>query len=280
MKRKKLLLVTLPLLALTLLTTLSVSRYKHHSVSAERLDVQITNRLVCPLIAVKGGTFKMGATEEQTEYAESDEKPAHRVTLDTYFIGVYEVTQKLWKDVMKTNPSKHVGDNLPVENVSWNDCQEFIKKLNRRRSEINLGSYSNWVFRLPTEAEWEYAARGGNQSNGYRYSGSNRPADAGWYSSNSDFETHEVGSKVKNELGLYDMSGNVWEWCQDTYSSTYYSNSPQRNPLCREQSDSRVSRGGGYSFAFKYLRISYRGRDDATGKYANTGFRLVLAPAR
>jgi formylglycine-generating enzyme required for sulfatase activity len=162
------------------------------------------------MVKVDGGTFKMGATSEQGSDAEEDEKPAHSVTLSSYWIGQTEVTKALWNAVMGTNPSLSKGDELPVENVSWKDCQKFIKKLNQLTGE---------TFRLPTEAEWEYAARGGNKSKGYKYSGSNDLGTVAWSSNNSLPKTHPVATKQPNELGIYDMSGNVYEWCNDYYDS-------------------------------------------------------------
>ncbi|MBQ8608093.1 MAG: SUMF1/EgtB/PvdO family nonheme iron enzyme, partial [Bacteroidaceae bacterium] len=170
------------------------------------------------MVRVEGGTFRMGATSEQVN-PYNDEKPVHSVTLSSYSIGQTEVTQALWKAVMGSNPSRFRGDNLPVERVSWNDCRTFIRKLN---------ALTGRTFRLPTEAEWEFAARGGNQSQGYQYSGSNNLGSVAWYDSNSGDKTHPVATKSANELGLYDMSGNVWEWCQDWYGS--YSSSSQTNP--------------------------------------------------
>jgi len=152
------------------------------------------------MVFVEGGTFMMGATSEQESDAFDWEKPAHRVTLSDFYIGKYEVTQAQWKAVMGSNPSYFKGDNLPVERVSWGDCQEFIRKLNER---------TGLTFRLPTEAEWDYAARGGNRSRGYKYSGSDDPDEVAWYWDNSGIKTHPVGQKRANELGLYDMSGNV-----------------------------------------------------------------------
>ena len=154
------------------------------------------------MVEVRGGTFTMGATSEQEVDAFGDEKPAHEVTLSDYYIGKTEVTQALWKAVMGNNPSYFEGENLPVECISWHDCKTFISKLN---------ALTGKNFRMPTEAEWEYAARGGSKSRGYKYSGSNTLDDVAWYSGNSDSETHEVGTKSPNELGLYDMSGNVSE---------------------------------------------------------------------
>ena len=209
------------------------------------------------MVKVAGGTFKMGATEEQESFAYYDEKPVHEVTLSDYYIGETEVTQELWGAVMGSNPSYHKGTNLPVDSVSWDDCQDFIKELN---------SLTGKNFRLPTEAEWEFAARGGNKSKGYKYSGSSM-----WYRDNSNGETHVVVTKLPNELGLYDMSGNVWEWCQDWYDSHYYSNSPKNNPTGPSSGYFRVMRGGSWR---SYPRVSYRGW--ASGRINDFGLRLAL----
>ena len=219
------------------------------------------------MVFVKGGTFTMGATSEQGGDAESYEKPTHSVTVSDFYIGKYEVTQAQWRKVMGSNPSYFTGDNLPVERVSWNDIQEFISKLNQMTGN---------TYRLPTEAEWEYAARGGNQSGGYKYSGSNRLGDVAWYDSNSGSKTHPVGSKAPNELGIYDMSGNVWEWCQDWYGS--YSSNAQTNPEGAYSGSSRVLRGGSwYSFA-RLCRVSNRNYHNPYYGRGNFGFRLVLVP--
>ena len=218
------------------------------------------------MIAVEGGTFQMGSPESDAE-AFGDEKPQHEVTLSNYYIGETEVTQELWKAVMGSNPSYFVGANLPVENVSWDDCQEFIGKLNEK---------TGMKFRLPTEAEWEYAARGGKKSKGYTYSGSNTIDDVAWYSDNSGKTTHEVGTKQANELGIYDMSGNVWEWCQDWYGETYYENSPSIDPLGPDSGSNRVERGGSWWSFARSCRVAYRGRCLPGDRYDNLGFRLAL----
>ena len=220
------------------------------------------------MIAVEGGTFQMGATSEQGSDAYGDEKHVHSVTLSDYYIGETEVTQELWEAVMGSNPSVFSGyPQRPVECVSWNNCQEFITKLN------NLTGKN---FRLPTEAEWEYAARGGNKSNGYKYSGSNTIGNVAWYTDNSGFETHDVKTKQANELGIYDMSGNVWEWCQDWYGSNYYSNSPSTNPTGPTSGSARVLRGGGWYDNAGYCRVSYRNFDIPGSRGNNSGFRLIL----
>ena len=219
------------------------------------------------MIAVEGGTFQMGATSEQGSDAYSDEKPVHNVTLSDYYIGETEVTQELWEAVMGSNPSKFSGyPQRPVEYVSWNDCQEFITKLN------NLTGKN---FRLPTEAEWEYAARGGNKSKGYKYSGSNTIDNVAWYTSNSGSATHDVKTKQANELGIYDMSGNVYEWCQDWYGS--YSSGSQTDPTGPASGSARVYRGGSWNFSAKGCRVSYRCyvNPDYTSSYL--GLRLSLS---
>lgn len=217
------------------------------------------------MIAVKSGTFTMGGTTEQGSDAESDEKPTHSVTLSDYYMGKFEVTQELWQAVMGSNPSSFKGNNLPVESVSWNDVQEFITKLNQKTGAN---------FRLPTEAEWEYAARGGNKSKGYKYSGSNNINDVAWYTSTTnDSGTKPVGTKTPNELGIYDMSGNVYEWCHDWHGG--YSSGSQTNPTGPSSGPLRVGRGGSWGGNAKYCRVSYR--DYNTPDYGSSllGFRLA-----
>ncbi len=233
------------------------------------------NGVTFKMVAVAGGTFTMGATSEQGSDAHNDEKPAHQVTLSDYWIGETEVTEALWAAVMGSNPSNSKkGDNYPVELVSWNACQTFISKLNSLTGE---------TFRLPTEAEWEFAARGGTMSEGYKYSGSNTIGDVAWYavnayavgSSSPNYGKHPVATKAANELGLYDMSGNVWEWCQDLYSSSYYSSSPSMNPTGPSTGSFRVSRGGWWTNGASSCRVS--NRNDITPSGTGNGLGLRLA---
>ena len=217
--------------------------------------------------AVQGGTFTMGSSDEDTE-ADSDEKPAHSVTLSNFWIGQTEVTQELWEKVMKNNPSYFKGNKLPVESVSWTDCQDFIKELNTKTGK---------KFRLPTEAEWEYAARGGNKSKGYKYSGGNDLGKVAWYRDNSSEKTHDVGTKGANELGIYDMSGNVLEWCSDWFSDSYYSSSPASNPQGPNTGPGRVMRGGCWFDYAKYCRVAYRNGINPGNRRSYLGLRLVLS---
>ena len=220
------------------------------------------------MVDVKGGTFTMGATEEQTGDASDTELPTHEVTLSDYSIGETEVTQELWLAVMGTyNPSGFSGDlQRPVEQVSWSNCQTFITKLNQ---------LTGLTFRLPTEAEWEYAARGGSKSRGYKYAGSDDVDAVAWYRSNSDNATHRVGTKAPNELGLYDMSGNVWEWCQDWYDS--YGSAPQTNPQGPSTGTRRVMRGGSWANNdAARCRVSYRLEYYPSLQENCNGLRLAL----
>ncbi len=218
------------------------------------------NKLINNMVYVSGGTFIMGGDES------SDQTPTHSVTLSSYYICKYEVTQALWRAVMGSNPSKFKGDNLPVEQVSWNDCQTFINRLN---------NYTGRNFRLPTEAEWEFAARGGNYSRHYKYSGSNYISDVAWYCDNSGNRTHPVGTKQANELGLYDMSGNVWEWCSDRYGS--YSSYSQSNPTGATSGFGRVERGGNWCGLARYCCSSHRSYYAPGNSFDDLGLRLVLS---
>lgn len=235
----------------------------------------IANGVPFTMIAVKGGSFQMGATSEQGSDALHEEKPPHRVSLSDYYIGETEVTQALWQAVMGTNPSYNKGSNLPVEKVSWDICQQFITRLNQ---------ITGCHFRLPTEAEWEYAARGGYKSQGYRYSGSNTLSSVGWFKDNSgsrldgniNQKSHPVKNKRANELGIYDMSGNVWEWCQDRYDGEYYGKSPTNDPCNNELGSYRVCRGGSWDYSQNGCRVARRGYNRPASTSNDIGLRLAL----
>ncbi len=233
--------------------------------NSDNISILVKDGISIDMVRVEAGTFTMGATPEM-ESPFDWEKPTHQVTLtNDYYIGKYEVIQALWQAVMGKNPSKFKGDNLPVEQVSWDDCQEFISKLNKMTGK---------KFRLPTEAEWEYAARGGNKSRGYQYSGSNNLSDVAWYEDNSGKKTHAVGSKQSNELGIYDMSGNVSEWCQDRWG--YYSSSSQTNPIGANSESLRVRRGG-YWGDYAGCRSSCRFSTALGRRFMTLGLRLILS---
>ncbi len=217
------------------------------------VEVFTVNGVSFEMVRVDGGSFMMGSNEGY-----SDEKPIHSESVGTFYIGKTEVTQRLWTAVMGSNPSLFKGDNLPVEVVSWDDCMEFIERLSR---------FTGRTFRLPTEAEWEYAAKGGNKSRGYMYSGSNDLDRVAWYEENSGSQTHPVAQKLDNELGIYDMSGNVWEWVADKWCDNY---SQPRN------SSYRVRRGGSWNYLATYCRSAYRGYSTPSSRSNNLGFRLAL----
>ena len=230
-------------------------------------DYFLVNGVSLEMVYVEGGSFDMGATTEQGSNADSDEKPVHSVTLSDYYIGKCEVTQELWEAVMGSNPSNLKGAQNPVENVSWNDCQNFISRLN---------SLTGRTYRLPTEAEWEYAARGGNKSRHYKYSGSGNIGNVAWCADNSGYKTYAVGTKSPNELGIYDMSGNVWEWCSDRYGG--YSAGAQTNPQGPSSGSRRVCRGGSWCLSADYCRVSHRFSYDPGFSSDYYGLRLVLVP--
>lgn len=231
---------------------------------------QILQNLISNMVYVEGGTFYMGATTEQGDDAEKDEIPIHQVTLSSFYIGKYEVTQEEWVMVMGKNPSKRKGLKFPVENVSWDDCHIFISKLNQ---------ITGRRFRLPTEAEWEYAARGGNKSKCYKYAGSNIADLVAWHQNISwdkkkqSFILHQVGQKLSNELGLYDMSGSVWEWCSDWYGD--YPNYSVNNPQGGKSGKYRVLRGGSFTTVTKWIRLSSRSKNVSHSYQSDFGLRLV-----
>ncbi len=265
---------------LILMTVISTSCGKDEPVNPDEPKTEnfTVNGVTFTMVAVKGDTFTMGMTVEQESEAFDVEQPAHEVALSSYLIGQTEVTQALWQAVMGSNPSyfssrNNYATNLqrPVEFVSWNDCQTFITKLNQLTGK---------TFRLPTEAEWEFAARGGNLSLGYKYSGSNNPDDVAWFwfnipsHDNAGYGTQIVATKAPNELGLYDMSGNVFEWCQDCYGS--YSSDAQTNPVGPSTGYNRVFRGGSWVNYGYGCRVSIRAGYDPTSTVDCIGLRLAL----
>ncbi len=213
------------------------------------------------MVFVTGGSFKMGSND-----GAGDEKPVHQVKLNDFCIGKYEVTQRQWKFVMDNDSSFFKDcEDCPVEQVSWYDIQQFIRKLNRK---------SGRNYHLPTEAEWEYAARGGSKSRGYAFSGSDTLGNVAWYNANSGSKTHLVGQKHPDELGVYDMSGNVLEWCSDWYG--HYSQASQVNPKGPREGDSKVYRGGGWGYIPRSCRPSARDRSSPSSHSFNLGFRLAM----
>lgn len=241
------------------------SRPQQQSQPKELLPITVNN-VTFNMIYVEGGTFTMGATAEQGSDAEADERPARQVTLSPYYIGQTEVTQALWQQVMGRNPSKFKGENNPVERVSWNDCQKFITQLNQMTGK---------KFRMLTEAEWEYAARGGNKSSGYKYCGGNDLNNVAWYKENSDKTTHAVAAKQPNELDIFDMSGNVGEWCSDTYASK--SGGAGTSLLGAVSGVSHIYRGGNWVSDAKFCRISRRDCFSASLRDIHLGLRLALS---
>ena len=232
-------------------------------------QVIVIGGLSFTMVRVEGGTFLMGGTDEQGGDADVDEKPVHKVTISPYYIGETEVTQALWEAVMGRNSSKFKGISRPVENISWDECQVFIQKLNQKTGR---------KFRLPTETEWEFAARGGNKSHGYKFSGSNNADDVSWYYANSKIkkkrQTHSVKTKMANELGLYDMSGNAYEWCQDWYGD--YNSGSQTNPSGPSSGSSRVIRGGCSGGDVWGCRVSHRIGMTPDYRGSDLGLRLAL----
>ena len=199
------------------------------------------------LVKVKGGSFTMGATEEQGDDAYAAEEPAHNVTLADFMIGETEVTQQLWEAIMGENPSPYQGANLPVQCIRYVDCETFFFKLNY---------LTNRHFRLPTEAEWEFAARGGTKAMPTKYAGGDNFDEVAWYCNNSGNQPHQVKEKAPNELGLYDMSGNVDEWVVDDWSD--YTETPKNNPKVTNNTGEKVRRGGGCLDFQRHLRVSDR----------------------
>lgn len=232
----------------------------------EKVTKFMVNGVPFNMIKVEGGSFSMGATYEQGSEAMWWEEPVHQVSLNSYYIGETEVTQALWKAVVGENPSSFKGDNLPVDCVSWDDCVEFCRLLSQKTGKR---------FRLPTEAEWEFAARGGNNSNHYKYPGSDYVYEVAWCIGVSDSIPHPVKTKKPNELGIYDMAGNAWEWCNDYWCEKYYDYS-QVNPQGPSDGEYRVHRGGGWLNHPTNCRISYRYKAKQSRRNDFRGFRLAM----
>lgn len=233
----------------------------------KKIDIRVGNMLFS-MILVEGGTFKMGS-----ENGEKDEQPVHDVTLSDYYIGEMEVTRELWNAVETGNSSSLHNEKKPCTEMTYRECLKWIELLNQK---------TGYKFRLPTEAEWEFAARGGNKSQGYRYSGSNNLSQVAWWNGNSNNKLHDVGMLIPNELSIYDMSGNAWEWCSDWYDKDYYKTSPEKNPSKnrKEKGDNRVAkrvaRGGCTNYGDKYCTVSYRYHCSSESRESRGGFRLVM----
>ena len=241
------------------------------------------------MVFVKGGTFNMGGTSEQGQDCYIHEKPVHQVTLSDFWIGEVEVTQDLWQTIMNSSileqrnkanfdwPIRGEGPSYPIYYVNYNEAIEFCRKLNIEfRNDLPNG----YKFTLPTEAQWEYAARGGCKSQQYKFSGINIVGDVAWYMENSTSTTHPVKTKKSNELGLFDMSGNVWDWCNDWYNSYYSRNSPSKNPQGPSDGSFRVLRGGSWNKwhpnGINVPSIYSRNGDYPDEHSSEYGLRLVL----
>lgn len=244
-----------------------------HVTVAEKYETIKVNGYSFNMVSIEGGAFTMGATITDGD-EDSDELPTQEVTLSDFTIGETEVTQGLWKAVMGNLPATFDGDNHPMKNVSWDDCQQFI---------ANLNKLTGRHFHLPTEAQWEYAARGGKRSHNYKYAGSNNIEEVAWYAANTwdqgkespAFGNHAVGTLKANELGIYDMSGNVWEWCQDSY--VRYDGIPKTNPTgpANATNSYHVNRGGSWDYVASSSRVSNRRNRTKDFRNFNLGLRLA-----
>lgn len=238
------------------------------------------NRIPLKMVFVKGGEMTLGCEASRDDSCRAEEIPVHTVTLTDFYIGETEVTQAQWMAVMgrDNNPSYWKGNTRPVERVSWQECRRFVARLNKYlAAELPQG----YRFALPSEAQWEYASRGGLKSAGTRYSGSNDLKQIAWFYDNSNQSTHDVRVKAANELGIFDMSGNVWEWCEDWYSGDFYTvNENWSDPLNTEEGTYRVQRGGSWNYAAPYSRCAKRDYGSEHSRYEDCGFRVALVPKR
>lgn len=261
-------------------SSLSVTQNAPNGSSGKNDYLETWNGINMEMVFVEGGDFLMGSTSEQNNDAKDDEHNVRRVTVRDFYIGRYEVTQSQWESVMGTNISQQrnavnpawplggTGPDYPMYYVSWEEASEFCRILSQKTGK---------TYRLPTEAEWEYAARGGCKNDGTKYAGSNTMDEVGWYNINSGSSTHKVGTKAPNGLGIYDMSGNVWEWCNDWYSSNYET-SLTDNPKGPSSGLYRVLRGGCWYRGAVYCRVSNRTNNSPTNRNNNSGFRVICLP--
>jgi formylglycine-generating enzyme required for sulfatase activity len=261
-------LMTLPCMSLPLFVFFSfcLASATSHAAVAQQLEAFQDPTTGMEFVLVEGSCFRMGSPPASEERF-SNEEPHHEVCLNSFWMGKYEVTQDQYAKVTGDNPSSFKGKNRPVENVTRLDAQSFIHKLNKM---------SGKSYRLPTEAEWEFAAMGGTRSRGYTYSGSNNPDVTCWFEGNSGKETHPVGQKQPNEIGLFDMSGNVAEWCKDWYDAFFYATSPKYNPEGPSSGKFRSLRGGGWRSPARYTRTENREWAPPSGYNDDIGFRILL----
>lgn len=259
---------TLLLVLVTFSSAYSQVERPGNSPRPKNLQIDLGGGLKLELMLIPAGSFIMGSKSGSAEFG--DEKPAHAVTLSKpFYLGKYEVTQEQWQAVMGNNPSDFKGDKLPVESVSWNECQEFLENLQTKSPGLK--------FVLPTEAQWEYACRAGSKKK-YSYGDdASRLGDYAWYDANSGRTTHDVGGKQPNAWGLYDMHGNIWEWCADWYADNYLAGA-QKNPVGPSSGSLRVLRGGSWGLDDDYLRSAVRrGRapDSRIDGWGGLGFRVA-----
>ena len=243
----------------------SITRRNNNENQLDEHQIKVFAQLLDNMVFVDGGSFYMGVEDQEDD--DCKDATRHWVSIDPFFMSRFEVTQELWTTVMDYNPAQFQHPEKPVENVSWEETHVFINKLNQ---------LTGMDFRLPTEAEWEFAARGGTNSLDYQFAGSDFPSAVAWFEQNSECNTHIVGTKRPNELGIFDMSGNVAEWCQDLYQHDYYKNSPTNNPKGPQQGYNRVNRGGSWINEHKYARVFHRNLDTTQTKSPSIGFRLAM----